>query len=134
MNSQKFLFHEPLASKNASHKASHSCDKHAHHEHSHSHSHEHSHFDARKADKKVLLIALVMTSAMMIIQFIYALRTNSLALLSDTLHMFSDAFALALSFLAILATQKWHSEQKTFGYFRLEILVAGLPYCLRRDL
>lgn len=129
MNSQKFLFHEPLANKNASHKTSHSCDKHAHHEHSHhehshSHSHEHSHFDARKADKKVLLIALVMTSAMMIIQFIYALRTNSLALLSDTLHMFSDAFALALSFLAILATQKWHSEQKTFGYFRLEILVA----------
>lgn len=110
MNAHKFLFHEPLTSK----------DAHLHK----GHHHEHSHFDARKTDKKVLLIALVMTCAMMIIQFIYALISNSLALLSDTLHMFSDAFALALSFLAILATQKFQSPQKTFGYFRLEILVA----------
>lgn len=111
MNAHKFLFHEPLTNKHA-------------HAHSHGeHHHEHS-FDARKSDKKVLLIALVMTSIMMIVQFIYALLSNSLALLSDTLHMFSDAFALALSFLAILATQKFQSPQKTFGYFRLEILVA----------
>ncbi len=61
---------------------------------------------------------------MMVVQFIYALASNSLALLSDTLHMFSDAFALILSFMAILATQKLRSEQKTFGYFRLEVLVA----------
>ena len=108
MNAHKFLFHEPLRSK----------DTHSHE------GHQHSHFDTRKSDKKVLLIALVMTCAMMIIQFIYALISNSLALLSDTLHMFSDAFALALSFLAILATQKFQSPQKTFGYFRLEILVA----------
>lgn len=108
MNAHKFLFHEPLRSKDA---------------HSHE-GHQHSHFDTRKSDKKVLLITLVMTCAMMIIQFIYALISNSLALLSDTLHMFSDAFALALSFLAILATQKFQSPQKTFGYFRLEILVA----------
>lgn len=108
MNAHKFLFHEPLISK----------DAHLHE------GHQHSHFDARKTDKKVLLIALVMTCAMMIIQFIYAIISNSLALLSDTLHMFSDAFALALSFLAILATQKFQSPQKTFGYFRLEILVA----------
>lgn len=108
MNAHKFLFHEPLTSK----------DTHSHE------GHQHSHFDTRKSDKKVLLITLVMTCAMMIIQFIYALISNSLALLSDTLHMFSDAFALALSFLAILATQKFQSPQKTFGYFRLEILVA----------
>ena len=101
--------------------------KHEHSEHLHSHEkheHNHAHFDARSADKKVLLIAFVLTCAMMAVQFIYALATNSLALLSDTLHMFSDAFALILSFLAILATQKLQSPQKTFGYFRLEILVA----------
>ena len=86
--------------------------------------HSHAHFDPRKSDKKVLLIAFAMTCAMMVVQFIYAIASNSLALLSDTLHMFSDAFALILSFLAILATQKLRSEQKTFGYFRLEVLVA----------
>ena len=110
MHAQKFLFHEPLTQKA--------------HLHEHHDEHSHSHFDARKSDKKVLLIAFIMTSTMMIVQFVYAMLTNSLALLSDTLHMFSDAFALALSFLAILATQKFQSPQKTFGYFRLEILVA----------
>lgn len=126
MRAQKFLFHEPLSQKADLHAHSHGeANKHKHeHSREHAHKHEHSHFDARKGDKRVLLIAFTMTSAMMIIQFIYALLTNSLALLSDTLHMFSDAFALALSFLAILATQKFQSPQKTFGYFRLEILVA----------
>ncbi len=115
MDSAKFLLHEPLLRKNHT-DCAHSCSNGAHE--------AHSHFDARKGDKKVLLIAFSATSAMMIVQFIYALLSNSLALLSDTLHMFSDAFALALSFLAILATQKLQSPQKTFGYFRLEILVA----------
>ncbi len=114
-------------SENSNGKHSHKHDKSEHGEHLHSHDkheHNHTHFDARSADKKVLLIAFVLTCAMMTVQFIYALATNSLALLSDTLHMFSDAFALILSFLAILATQKLQSPQKTFGYFRLEILVA----------
>ena len=115
MDSAKFLLHEPLLRKNHT-DCAHSCSNGAHE--------THNHFDARKGDKKVLLIAFSATSAMMIVQFIYALLSNSLALLSDTLHMFSDAFALALSFLAILATQKLQSPQKTFGYFRLEILVA----------
>lgn len=65
-----------------------------------------------------------MTFSMMLVQFIYSLLSNSLALLSDTLHMFSDVFALTLSFLAIIAIEKWQDHQKTFGYFRLEILVA----------
>ena len=107
MHTQKFLFHEPLTQKAHTHEHN-GAHEHSH-THSHAHNHEHSHFDARKGDKKVLLIAFVMTSVMMIIQFIYALLTNSLALLSDTLHMFSDAFALALSFLAILATQKFQT-------------------------
>lgn len=60
-----------------------------------------------------------MTFSMMLVQFIYSLLSNSLALLSDTLHMFSDVFALTLSFLAIIAIEKWQDHQKTFGYFRL---------------
>ncbi|MCW1669045.1 CDF family cation-efflux transporter CzcD, partial [Campylobacter jejuni] len=66
---------------------------------------------------------LLMTFSMMLVQFIYSILSNSLALLSDTLHMFSDVFALALS-LAIIAVEKWQDHQKTFGYFRLEVLVA----------
>ncbi|MCR2066065.1 cation diffusion facilitator family transporter [Campylobacter helveticus] len=94
------------------------------HSHEHAHNHEHSHADVRVMDKKILSISLMMTASMMLVQFIYALLSNSLALLSDTLHMFSDVFALTLSLLALIAVQKWQNEQKTFGYFRLEVLVA----------
>ncbi|EAI1055329.1 cation transporter [Campylobacter coli] len=108
----EFLSHEPLK------KACNHAHEHNHHEHSHHHA------DARSMDKKILKISLLMTFLMMLVQFIYSLLSNSLALLSDTLHMFSDVFALTLSFLAIIAIEKWQDHQKTFGYFRLEILVA----------
>ncbi|WP_348518277.1 cation diffusion facilitator family transporter [Campylobacter sp. CCS1377] len=107
----EYLSHQPLIKQ--------TCHSHEHHSHEH-----HSHADAREVDKKILKISLLMTSSMMLVQFVYSLLSNSLALLSDTLHMFSDVFALGLSFLAILAVQKFNNEQKTFGYFRLEILVA----------
>ena len=90
----------------------------------HDHTHAHHHADVRTMDKKILTISLTMTASMMFVQFVYALLSNSLALLSDTLHMFSDVFALALSLFALIAVQKWQNEQKTFGYFRLEVLVA----------
>ena len=109
---QEYLAHEPLFQKTK------------HYEHTHNHSAEHNHTDPRFMDKRVLKISLIMTSAMIIIQFIYSLLSNSLALLSDTLHMFWDALSLVFSLLAILAIQKWQNHQKTFGYFRLEILVA----------
>ena len=108
----KFLSHEPLMGK--------TC----YHHKNHSHEYHHSHSDARSVDKKILKISLLMTFSMMLVQFVYSLLSNSLALLSDTLHMFSDVFALALSFLAIIAVEKWQDNQKTFGYFRLEVLVA----------
>ncbi len=108
---QKYLFHEPINQK---------C-KHEKHFHDHSH---HLHTDARTMDKKILKISFSMTFLMMLVQFIYSILSNSLALLSDTLHMFSDVFALGISFLAIVAIEKFKDEQKTFGYFRLEVLVA----------
>lgn len=107
---QEFLAHEPLFQKTEH------CE--------HSHTNEHNHTDARFMDKKILKIALIFTSIMMVVQFIYSLLSNSLALLSDTLHMFWDSLALVFSLLTIIAIQKWQSSQKTFGYFRLEILVA----------
>lgn len=50
--------------------------------------------------------------------------TNSLALLADAGHMLSDVGALGLSILALWWTVKPATAKKTFGYYRLEILVA----------
>jgi cobalt-zinc-cadmium efflux system protein len=52
------------------------------------------------------------------------LLTNSLALLADAGHMLSDVAALGLSLLALWWSVRPPTAKKTYGYHRLEILVA----------
>jgi cobalt-zinc-cadmium efflux system protein len=61
---------------------------------------------------------------MMIAEVIGGLLSNSLALLSDAGHMFTDTLALALSFFAMKFADMPATERKTFGFYRLEILAA----------
>lgn len=90
---------------------------------SHKHRHEHSHSSVNK-NAKALKISLFITFATMIFQFIYAIISNSLALMSDTLHMLTHVLALGLSWFAIYAATNWKNPRKTFGYYRFEILAA----------
>lgn len=79
---------------------------------------------AREGNKKGLLIALGITTGVMLVEFVGGLLTNSLALLSDSGHMLSDASSLLLSLIAIWFAAKPPSPKKTFGYYRFEILAA----------
>ncbi len=63
---------------------------------------------------------------MMIAEIIGGVLSNSLALLSDAGHMFTDTLALALSFFAMKFAGMPATEKKTFGFYRLEILAALL--------
>lgn len=98
------------------------------HDHDHEQGHEHyahSHrLDASIGGKKDLLIALSITFLMMVAEIIGGLLSNSLALLSDAGHMFTDNLALLLSFFAMKFATMPATERKTFGFFRLEILAA----------
>ena len=69
-----------------------------------------------------LLINIVVTA----IQFVVAIFSNSLALLSDAIHNFSDILSLAFSYYAQRLSYKEATADKTFGYKRAEILVAML--------
>lgn len=60
----------------------------------------------------------------MIAEVIGGYLANSLALLSDAGHMFSDVAALALSWLAITFSARPATVRKTYGFHRLEILAA----------
>lgn len=91
------------------------------HEHSHSHEHHHEH---RSTDKKVLTIALVITFITMLAEFIYGFLSNSLALISDAIHMFTHSFALIISLAAIIIASKKAPIEKTFGYYRVEVIAA----------
>jgi len=98
-----------------------------HHGHNHTHSHSHDHFhEAREGNKKGLLIALIITAGIMLVEFFGGLITNSLALLSDSGHMLSDTSALFLSLMAIWFSSRPASTNKTYGYYRFEILAALL--------
>ncbi|MDR9794300.1 cation diffusion facilitator family transporter [Aeribacillus pallidus] len=92
--------------------------------HSHHHSHDHHHDFNRENNKKGLIIALLITVGILLLEFFGGLMTNSLALLSDSGHMLSDASSLALSLIAIWFAAKPASPNKTYGFYRFEILAA----------
>ena len=88
--------------------------------------HGHGHLHAGAGGRQGLLIALGITLFMMIAEIIGGILSNSLALLSDAGHMFTDTLALALSFFAMQFADMPATEKKTFGFYRLEILAALL--------
>lgn len=93
--------------------------------HHHGHSHRHDHFEeAREGNKKGLIIALIITTGIMVLEFFGGLITNSLALLADAGHMLSDSSSLFLSLVAIWFASIPPSPQKTYGFYRFEILAA----------
>lgn len=86
------------------------------HDHGHSHSHQ--------ANKKTLVISLVIITAYMIVEVIGGLITNSLALLADAGHMLSDAISMFIALLAFTFSSRIADHGKTYGYKRFEILAA----------
>jgi cobalt-zinc-cadmium efflux system protein len=60
----------------------------------------------------------------MVAEVIGGLAANSLALLADAGHMFSDAAALALALFAIWFARRPATPRHTYGYYRAEILAA----------
>lgn len=93
------------------------------HGHDHDH-HDHAHFDISKGPSKPLLVALAITAIFAVVELLGGLVSGSLALLSDSGHMFTDILALGLSLGAAIVAQREPTEKQTYGYLRVEILVA----------
>jgi cobalt-zinc-cadmium efflux system protein len=78
-----------------------------------------------KSDIMRLKIILLITSAYIVVEILAGIFTNSLALLSDAGHMLTDAAGIGFSLFAItFASKKALTPQKTYGFYRLEILAA----------
>ncbi|MGH7559100.1 MAG: cation diffusion facilitator family transporter, partial [Gemmatimonadota bacterium] len=80
--------------------------------------------DSRARQQKGLALVLALTAGYMIAEIIGGLLTNSLALLADAGHMFSDVAALGLSLFAMWIARRPATPQRTYGYHRIEILAA----------
>ncbi|KKO54910.1 cation diffusion facilitator family transporter [Paenibacillus sp. DMB20] len=103
---------------------SHHSHSHAHHGHGHDHGHQHTHGHGGNRNAKGLTFALLITASIMLLEFFGGLITGSLALLSDSGHMLSDAGALVLSLAAVWFAARPASPSKSYGFYRFEILAA----------
>lgn len=87
----------------------------------HGHGHE---ISASGKNKKQLKIVLALTTTYLIAEVVGGFLTNSLALLADAGHMLTDVGGLALALLAIKFAERPATPEKTYGYYRVEILAA----------
>ena len=88
------------------------------------HDHFHGTPGHRRIQRQRMRWVLGITAAFMIAEVVGGVLSNSLALLADAGHMFTDVGALALSLVAMRLAQRPPSPTKTYGYVRLEILAA----------
>jgi len=77
-------------------------------------------------DSPLVSQAVILTLIFFIVEAVGGYLAASLALFSDATHMLSDLSALLLTFGALRLGQKPPSEQRTFGYHRVETVAAFL--------
>jgi cobalt-zinc-cadmium efflux system protein len=83
------------------------------------HDHDHGDTPSRK-----LAIAFFISAAIMLLEIVGGIYSNSLALLSDAGHMFTDVCALALAWFATIQAARPPTLRKTYGFHRAGILAA----------
>lgn len=86
--------------------------------------HAHGGQSAAGKNKRNLIIVLGLTGTYLIAEVVGGIWFNSLALLADAGHMLTDVFGLALALAAIWFAQRKATPERTYGYYRFEILAA----------
>ncbi|MDP9279207.1 MAG: cation diffusion facilitator family transporter [Gemmatimonadota bacterium] len=94
------------------------------HQQTGAHQHGAGHSHTSDAPVRNLRIALVLTAALLVVEVVGGILSNSIALLADAGHMLTDVAALGLALFVAWFSRQPSSPQKTFGYLRWEILAA----------
>jgi cobalt-zinc-cadmium efflux system protein len=85
----------------------------------------HAHRETAAGRSRGTLIgALVITGSFLVVEAIGAMWTGSLALAADAGHMLTDVGGLALALFAVWIAARPPTPEKTYGYYRVEILAA----------
>jgi cobalt-zinc-cadmium efflux system protein len=87
--------------------------------HDHIHLHDSTHSTLRR-----LTLSLAITVLFVFVEVAAGYFANSLALLTDAAHNFTDAIALGLTWYALRLMTRPSNSKKTYGYHRAGILVA----------
>jgi cobalt-zinc-cadmium efflux system protein len=92
--------------------------------HAHEHAHEHTLAPASSKAQRRLVLTIAVTVGILLLEVVGGIMANSLALLSDAGHVFTDLLALLISLITIRIVARPASSSKTFGFHRMEILSA----------
>jgi cobalt-zinc-cadmium efflux system protein len=83
----------------------------------------HAHASTQR-NKRRLAIVFGLTLFYLLAEIIGGLATRSLALLADAGHMATDVAGLGLAYFAIRFAERPATPERTYGYYRVEILAA----------
>jgi cobalt-zinc-cadmium efflux system protein len=96
------------------------------HDHAHDHGpgghHGHSHGPANY--DRAFLIGILLNGGFVVIQAVYGVLSNSLALLADAGHNFSDVLSLVLAWGAAMLAKRVPTARRTYGLRRSSILAS----------
>lgn len=76
-------------------------------------------------DRRSLVIVLVISIAILVFELVGGIVANSLALLADAGHVFTDVAGITLALGAIWVAGRPATDTRTFGWYRAEILAAA---------
>lgn len=93
-------------------------------DHGGDHGPEHRHAHGPASFGKAFAIGISLNIFFVIVEVIFGIKGNSLALLSDAGHNLSDVLGLVMAWIAILLGKKRPSEKRTYGFKSSSILAA----------
>jgi cobalt-zinc-cadmium efflux system protein len=73
---------------------------------------------------KGLIYSIALTALILVVELVAGFMTNSLALLSDAVHVMTDLFSLALALFALMLSAFPASDTRTYGWHRSEVFAA----------
>jgi len=79
---------------------------------------------ANSEQSRGLIFSIALTALILIVEVVAGFLTNSLALLSDAAHVFTDLFSLGLALFAIMLSGLPSSDTRTYGWHRSEVFAA----------
>ena len=79
---------------------------------------------AAAGHRKRLAVVFCLTLGIFFFEVIGGVLSNSLALLADAAHVFTDVFGIGFALAAIWIAGRPATSERTFGYLRFEILAA----------
>ena len=75
-----------------------------------------------KKTEKNILVAFILNISFSIFEFFGGLFTNSVAILSDSIHDFGDALSIGISYFMERKSKKPADDKYTYGYIRYSVL------------